>query len=575
MEFWNKYWQLIKTYKREIYITFAWIGIVQVFLLTGPYIFKLILDEFQNWDQGSVRMIWILTGTMLVLQFIITGLNNIKYKNIFRTSLILERELPKRCMKKLLELSYGYHVRENTGAKMGKITRGTWKAMEIIIMCFFDVSPVLFEMILIFGVFLIMDWQIAPIFVVVVSIYLHSIFRLDKTIRPMRQLRFDRYEKADHMMTQAVLNVQSVQSFAQEPREYSTYGKLKKLIFGDELKEWYTMINFDWYQAGVVNLGRVAILGIAVYQLTQNSITVGTLVFLLLLSNKLFDSLHVFSHLYERIVDAGESVERLSDILNEPTEIASKPTAKKLRSPDGRITFDNVRFCYPNTSNGLHGVDLDIKPGETIGVCGPSGGGKSTLARLIPRFYDVCSGQVKIDGHDVCDLDLASYRSHIAIVPQEVEIFDSTVAENIAYGDPKATMGEIRRAAEIANVDEFVEQLEKGYDTFVGERGLKLSGGQRQRVGIARAILADPAVLIFDEATSHLDPLSEKLIHKSITKLQGSRTMILIAHRLSTIQNADRIIVLDKGKIVEEGTHQQLLDLGGLYHELASAQNGH
>jgi ABC-type multidrug transport system fused ATPase/permease subunit len=575
MEFWKKYWQLIKPYKREIIITFVWIGIVQIFLLIGPYIFKLILDEFQNWNQESVRMIWILTAAMLVLQFTITGLNNIKYKNIFGTSLILERELPKRCMKKLLELSYGYHVRENTGAKMGKITRGTWKAIEIIIMCFFDVSPVLFQMILILGVFLVMDWQIAPIFLVVISVYLFSVFHLDKTIRPMRQLRFDRYEKADHMMTQAVLNVQSVQVFTQEPREYNTFQKLKKLIHGNELKEWYTMINFDWYQAGVVNLGRVVILGVAVYQLTQNSITVGTLVFLLLLSNKLFDSLHVFSHLYERIVDAGESVNRLSDILNEPSEITSLPSAKKLRKVEGRITFDKVHFCYPNTSNGLHGVDLDIVAGETIGVCGPSGGGKSTLARLIPRFYDTCSGQVQIDRQNVSDLDLESFRKHIAIVPQEVEVFDATVAQNIAYGNPKATMGEIRRAAAIANVDEFVDQLEDGYKTFVGERGLKLSGGQRQRVGIARAILADPAVLIFDEATSHLDPLSEKLIHESITKLQGSRTMILIAHRLSTIQNADRIAVLGKGKVMEQGTHSELLRKKGLYHELATSQNGH
>ncbi|MFH1315085.1 MAG: ABC transporter ATP-binding protein, partial [Candidatus Uhrbacteria bacterium] len=372
-----------------------------------------------------------------------------------------------------------------------------------------------------------------------------------------------------------VINIQSVQSFVQERREYQTYYSLKKKIFSDELAEWLWQINFDWYRSGVILTGQVAVLAAAVYQVSLGTISIGSLVLFLILSNKVYGSIHRLSRLYEKIADASESVIRMIDILNEPVEIASRPAAKKLHSLQGCIGFDNVHFCYPNTSNGLHGVNLEIQSGETIGVCGPSGGGKSTLARLIPRFYDVCSGQVQIDGQDVRNLDLESFRRHLAIVPQEVETFDATVAENIAYGCPKATEGEIRRAAAIANVDEFVDQLEDGYETLVGERGLKLSGGQRQRVGIARAILCDPAVLIFDEATSHLDPLSEQLIHESITKLQGSRTMILIAHRLSTIQNADRIIVLDKGQIVEEGTHKQLFDHHGLYYDLASAQNGH
>jgi len=574
-EFWSKYWQLIKPYKRELMITLVWIGIVQILLLVGPYIFKLILDEFQSWDQESIRLIWILIIAMLITQFVVTGFNNIKHRHIFRTALILERDIPSRCMEKLLELSYGYHIRENTGAKMGKITRGTWRTTEITATCLFDVFPIFFEIVLVSTVLFVLSWPIALIFLSVLPLYILQVLYVEKVISPMRKVRHDRYEKADNMMTQAVLNVQSVQSFVQEPREYGDYYGLKKLIFVDELKEWFKQINFDWYRAGVINFGRVAILGASVYLVTQDSITIGTLMLFLMLSSKVYDGLYVISRLYERVADSSESVNRLVNILNEPVEVSSKERAKKLRSPKGQITFDQVHFCYPNTSNGLHGVNLDIRPGETIGVCGPSGGGKSTMARLIPRFYDVCSGQVQIDGQDVRNLNLESFRQHLAIVPQEVEIFDATVAENIAYGCPKATEGEIRRAAVIANVDEFVDQLEKGYETFVGERGLKLSGGQRQRVGIARAILCDPAVLIFDEATSHLDPLSEQLIHESITKLQGSRTMILIAHRLSTIQNADRIIILDKGKIVEQGTHTELLRQKGLYHELASAQNGH
>ncbi len=569
IEFWKTYWQLIKPYKQGLLTALVWIGIVQILLLVDPYIFKLVLDEITNFNKNSVQTLTWLVIAFMIFGVVTTLISNKKFKAIFYAMLLMERDIPSRCMKKLMELSLGYHVSENTGAKMGKITRGAWRTTEVAATFLFDVAPILIETTLVFIVLLVLDLPIALIFIGVIPLFILQSKYIQKRITPLRLKRHDDYEKADHLMTQAVVNIPTVQSYAQEKREFKKYYNLKETIFGNERIEWFRLINFDYCRSATILTGQVLILIAGTYQVASGVISIGSLVLFLMLSNKVYNSLYKLSFIYERVADASESVNRLAGILNEPTEITSAPDAKQLKSMQGKIVFENVHFCYPKTNNGLHGVDLKIRPGETVGICGPSGGGKSTLARLVPRFYDVCSGAVKIDGHDVRDLNL-SFRRHIGIVPQEVEIFDSTIAENIAYGNPKATIGEIRQAAAIAHVDEFVDELKSGYGTKVGERGLKLSGGQRQRIGIARAILTDPAVLIFDEATSHLDPISEQLIQESIKKLQGTRTIIIIAHRLSTIQDANRIVVLEGGVIAEEGTHRALMAAGGLYHELAT-----
>lgn len=572
LDFWKKYWQLVSPYKREMGRTLIWILLVQLLLLVDPYIFKMILDEISSFDEASYRTLAWLVAAFVISGAITTVVSNRKFKNLFHTILVMEREVPKRCMKKLMELSLGYHIRENTGAKMSKITRGSWRTTDVAASLFFDVGPIMIETILVFTVLLIMDWPLAIIFIAVIPLFVWQTKYIREKVEPLRKLRHDRYEKSDDLMTQAVVNVPAVQSFRQEEREYGSYRDLKHLLFIDERKEWFRLINFDYYRSGAILTGQILILVAGVWQTTNGIISVGSLVLFLMLSNKVYNSLYKLSFIYERVADATESVNRLISILDERLDIVENPDAVEIEHPAGHIEFQDVHFCYPNTNNGLHGVNLNIRAGETVGICGPSGGGKSTLVRLIPRFYDVCSGAIKIDRHDVRELKF-SFRNLMAIVPQEVEIFDATIAENIAYGCPGASLDEIKAASRVANVDEFVDGLEKGYETTVGERGLKLSGGQRQRVGIARAILCDPAVLIFDEATSHLDPISEQLIQESIQELQGTRTMILIAHRLSTIQSADQIVVLNSGRIKEQGTHQELIELGGLYHELATRQS--
>jgi subfamily B ATP-binding cassette protein MsbA len=283
-------------------------------------------------------------------------------------------------------------------------------------------------------------------------------------------------------------------------------------------------------------------------------------------------SIGSFTSLYTQLQEAAGASQRIFELIDEKPEITDLPDAIQLPPLKGRISFHNVSFAYPGSGHVLHDIDLEVQPGEVLALVGPSGAGKSTLFNLIPRFYDPTIGHVCVDGKDLRHVTLDSLRNQVGLVPQETHLFSGSVRENLRYGKLEASDQELVAAARAANAEEFIENLTDGYETLVGERGVKLSGGQRQRIAIARAILKDPRILLLDEATSSLDSESEGLVQEALERLMRGRTTVIIAHRLSTVYNADRIAVLEQGHLIELGSHAELIALDGLYARLFRLQ---
>ena len=322
-----------------------------------------------------------------------------------------------------------------------------------------------------------------------------------------------------------------------------------------------------------MGLGRGIFMLFGIFLVIKGQISVGTLVFVITLSEKVFGALSRAYRLYDRFAEGSEGINRLAILLN--TESKIKNNGKlKLKKVEGGIVFKDVNFSYQESGLVLRDFNLNIPADSLTALVGPSGGGKTTIVKLIFRHFDPAFGQILLDGHNLKDIDLFNLRKFLAIVPQEVEIFNSSILENINYANKKASRAETEAAAKIANASEFIDKLPDKYETIVGERGIKLSGGQRQRIGIARAILANPKVLVFDEATSNLDTESEKLIQDAIFKIAKNKTIIIIAHRLSTVKMCDKIAVIEDGQVVEEGMHLQLLNKkDGLYKKLSTLQS--
>ncbi|PIS32100.1 ABC transporter ATP-binding protein, partial [Candidatus Peregrinibacteria bacterium CG08_land_8_20_14_0_20_41_10] len=492
---------------------------------------------------------------------------------VFETIVDMERFILEKARAKLLWLSLNYHERENTGEKITKIQRGTDRLLDLFFTVAYDLIPTIFQVLMTLVIILWVNWKIGLIFFAAVPLFLILTYRMNLLLNPWREKVHDYYEEEAAKLTESIINIRSVQSFVQEKREQREYSLIAEKIQHDQKMRNKIFRHWNLVRNIVINLGRLAVLFFGIYLVSQGKLTPGTLVMAVTLTEKSYIGLFRLSRLYDRIQDSSTSVVRLQEVLQQPVEIQNSPHAFEVGKLKGEVEFRGVSYAYgADSQEVLKEINFVVPAGKTLALVGPSGSGKTTIVKLLYRFADIQTGQILIDGRDLKKYDLFSYRRNLAIVLQDSEIFNASIGDNIAYGNPEASQQEIVKAARIANAEEFILKLPEKYRTVVGERGVKLSGGQKQRVGIARAVLIDPRILILDEATSSLDSESEKHIQEAMRLVSQKRTTIIIAHRLSTVRRADLIVVLDQGKVVEMGDHQSLLRKNGLYHRLYSLQ---
>lgn len=419
------------------------------------------------------------------------------------------------------------------------------------------------------------DWRLLLGALVLVPLVYFTHRTWISRIRPQfRGVRAQR-EEVDALTTESFGGMRVVRAFSRQRAETNRIMRGNHTMGRQELYAWWWMRTVEIVWEALIPLSSAALVLYGGWRVLEGDLTLGDLMMFLVYLLMLLAPLAVLAQSAAAFQNSLSGFDRVLDLLDEPRETETMEPTISIRKEDfvGHLSFEHVRFRYPNADTlALDDFSLNVEPGETIALVGPSGAGKTTLCNLVARFYDPTRGRVLLDGRDLREIDVESYRRLIGIVEQDVFLFDGTVAANIGYGDRHATADEIRRAAEIANATEFIRQLPEGFETLVGERGVKLSGGQRQRLAIARAVLADPRILIMDEATSNLDTRSEGMIQASLAVLMQDRTCFVIAHRLSTIAHADRIIVLQSGRIAEIGTHESLMSSAGSYREMVELQ---
>ena len=473
----------------------------------------------------------------------------------------------------LHKLSLQFHMDRQTGGMTRAIDRGAKGIEFLLTIAFFEVLPLFVEVVFVS----IIMWHLfggfyAGVTFLTVAAYVYFTIRVTEWRIRFRREMNTADEAAATRAVDSLLNYETVKYFNAEDVEAARYDSAMADYEVMAVRSHTSLSVVNIGQGTIIAFGLMAVMAMAGADIQKGNLTVGDFVAVNTYLLQLYLPLNFLGWVYRELRQALVDMERMFGLLDEEPGIADKPAAKPIKIDGGEVVFDNVHFAYGDRPI-LKGVSFTVKPGKRVAIVGPSGSGKTTISRLLFRFYDPVSGAVRLDGHDLRDVTQASVRAAIGVVPQDTVMFNSTIGYNIGYGRNGASRDDIAAASKMASIDQFIAGLPDGYDTMVGERGLKLSGGEKQRVAIARAILKKPSIFLFDEATSALDSRTEKEIQHALDTVSKSQTTLVIAHRLSTIVNADEIIVLAEGEIVERGTHRQLLSQKGLYAQMWERQS--
>ena len=558
--------------KFRVCIAFLALVAAKVVGVTVPYSYKWITDALTGQaSPPSYIPLLIAAPVALVIaynvgRFLTTGFTQLRDALFARVGLHAVRQLAFRTFVHLHDLSLRFHLERRTGGLSRIIERGTTGIENIVRHVILNSAPTVVEFALTAGIV----WhQFGFWYVVViaatVSLYVWFTIRASDWRISIRREMNDSDTDAHSKAIDSLLNYETVKYFGNEGREAERFDRSMARYERAAVRTWVSLAGLNLGQAAIFGTGMAICMVMSARAIIAGEQTIGDFVLINALLMQLSMPLNFIGFIYREIVQGLADIEAMFKLLEVPAEVMDRPGAPALVVSDGVIRFEDVHFSYESSRKILKGLTFEVPANAKVAIVGPSGAGKSTISRLLFRFYDVSSGKITIDGQDIRDVSQESLRAAIGIVPQDTVLFNDTIGYNIRYGRWDATEEEVREAARMAQVARFIESLPKGYDTQVGERGLKLSGGEKQRVAIARTILKGPPILVLDEATSALDTATEREIQSALEEVAQNRTALVIAHRLSTVVNADRIIVLQDGVIAEQGTHDELLARGGLY----------
>ncbi len=560
-------------YRSRILLALGILIAVTAASLTLPFLLKMLVDGLDSTNQQLIALPLALIAAYSFVRFAAVALRELTLAIYGTVTVRAMRRVSLNVLQHLHQLDLDYHLSRRTGAITRDMDRGVSAIAALLRILTFQILNMFLGVggvtIVLFTVY---HWSYAAIILVAVVFYSTYTVKVTAWRTPFIRESNDANSRANTRAVDSLINYETVKYFGNEAVEANQYDADLTIWENARRRNRYSLAGLNAGQSFFVHAGMFGMMLLAAWEVIQGQLTVGDLVAINAFAVQVFMPLNQLGGIYRELKRCFTDVERMFDILNSQPSIRTSPNAKILKSINGSIRFSNVTFSYDGKRNILDSISFVVKPKQKVALVGASGAGKSTIARLLFRFYDIHEGSIEIDDHPIKEIELDSLRQAFGIVPQDATLFNSSLYENIHYGDVTATEDLVTEAAYLANLNGLISRLPDGMETVVGERGLKLSGGEKQRVAIARAILKRPTFLVFDEATSSLDSVSENAIMDAIDNVSEGHTTLIIAHRLSTIVNADKIIVIDEGKVAESGTHTELLMLGGLYRQLWDTQ---